>query len=99
MQIVAILRVSANATAEEQAKHRRTEAQAVWGLLASGVLRSIHFHDGPGALLLLETPSRKDAERQIAELPMVRANLVDAELLSLKPFTGLEDLFDKKAAP
>lgn len=98
MQVIVILRVRSDATEEQQEKQRKAEAQAVWKLVASGVLRSIHFHDGPGALLALETGSKAEAEKIVSALPMVNAGVVTYEILHLKPFVGFEDLFNKDNA-
>jgi muconolactone delta-isomerase len=93
MEVIAILRVKPDTTEEQQEGQRKGEAQTVWRLIAGGQLRSIHFHDGPGALLHFEVETKQEAEKLVSELPMVKANLVSSEFLTLKPFTGLQDLF------
>jgi len=97
MQLAILLRLEPDASEQAQAGHRAEEARAVWFHQTSGVLRSIHFHDGPGVLMMVETDDRRAAEQLAADLPMVRAGLVRAEVLALKPFTGLEILFDAAA--
>ena len=93
MEVIAILRLKPDATEEQQDRQRKGEAQAVWRLIAGGQLRSIHFHDGPGALLRFEVEAKQEAEQLVRELPMVKANLVSPEFITLHPFTGLQDLF------
>jgi hypothetical protein len=95
MQHVVILRLKPEATEAEQAELRRAEVQRVWELTVSGTLRSIHFLSGQerGALLQLETLDRTAAEAAIQSLPMIGAGLLEAEILTLAPFTGLAALF------
>ena len=98
MQHLIILRLKPEVTEEAQAKLRRAEVEAVWSLIASGTLRSIHFFsgEGRGAVLNMETPDRATAEAAVRSLPMVEAGLLHPEVLTLTPFTGLAALF---AAP
>lgn len=98
MQAAILIRVKPDATEDAQAKQRVAEAQAVWYHQASGVLRSIHFHDGPGVLMVVEVVDRQEAERLAGDLPMVRAGLVGFEVLELKPFTAFEALFEREPA-
>jgi len=92
MQHLAIFRVKPEATEEQQEPLRRPEAMKVWELIQEDVLRSIHFIP-KGAVLQLETKDAVEAERYINQLPMVREHVVSVELLPLRPFTGLKDLF------
>ncbi|RWJ04859.1 MAG: hypothetical protein EOR25_29610 [Mesorhizobium sp.] len=100
MQHIAILKLKAEATEEAQAKLRRAEVEAVWDLTVADTLRAIHFFSGEshGAVLHLETPDRATAEAAVRRLPMVEAGLLQAEVLSLAPFTGLAALFAASAA-
>jgi hypothetical protein len=93
MQFLAILRVHSHATENQQAALRRAEAEAVWKLTESGILRSIRFSDAPGAVLEIEAGSREEAAAHIAALPMVEADLLSVDLLALSPFTGFATLF------
>jgi hypothetical protein len=95
VQYIAILRLRPDASEEAQAKLRRAEVEMVWKLTVSGELRSIHLFsgDGHGAVLQLETVDRAAADAAMRDLPMVAAGLLEVELLSLAPFTGLEALF------
>ena len=95
MQHVAILKLKSEATEEAQARHRRAEVEKIWELTVAGTLRAAHFFsgEGRGALLHLETADREEAEAAIYSLPMVAAGLLDAQILTLTPFTGLAALF------
>jgi len=100
MQHIAILRLKPEASEPMQAKHRRAEVEKVWELTLSDTLRAIHFFSGEsrGAVLTLETADRAAAEAAVRSLPMVAAGLLDAEVLTLAPFTGLSALFGAPAA-
>jgi hypothetical protein len=93
MQHLVIFRVKPDATEERQALLRKAEASKVWQLMTSGVLRSIHFIPGPGAVLELECKDETEVRACINQLPMVQAGLVAIEVLPLRPFTGLDALF------
>ena len=97
MNFAVILRIRPDASEELQARHRLAEAEAIWAATKEGSLRSIHFHDGPGALLLMEATDKTAAAAWVSLLPMVSAGVVDSEVLALKPFDGLEVLFSDKA--
>jgi hypothetical protein len=92
MQHLAIFRLNPEASEEEQEPLRRPEAMKVWELIQEDVLRSVHFIP-KGAVLHLETKDADEAEKYIKQLPMVRERLVSVELLPLRPYTGLKDLF------
>lgn len=98
MQFLVILRLKPEVTEEAQVKLRRAEVEAVWRLIASGTLRSIHFFsgEGHGAVLNVEAPDRATADSAVSSLPMVEAGLLHPQILTLTPFTGLAALF---AAP
>jgi hypothetical protein len=91
MQHLAIFRVNPEATEEQQQPLGRPEAMKVWELMQADILRSIHFI--PKGVLHLETKDAAEADAYIKQLPMVRERIVSVELLPLRPFTGLKDLF------
>jgi len=93
MQHLVIFRVKPDATESKLAPLRKAEAAKVWQLTAAGVLRSIHFIPGPGAVLQIEAKDEADARAYIDQLPMVQAGMVAVEVLPLQPFTGLAALF------
>ncbi len=62
--------------------------------MTSGILRSIHYINGPvGAVLMLEAADEQEAEKHLKHLPMVKHGLLSAEILPLTPFTGFAALF------
>ena len=53
----------------EVARHADTELRALWQLYRDGVVREMYSPAGPGAMLVLEAESVKEAERLVAQLP------------------------------
>lgn len=96
MQFLVVMKLKPGITREKLAPIARVETQKAWDLVAAGVMRTIHYIAGGGAVMLLETPDRAQAESHINALPIVEAGLVDTELLELAPYTGFAALF---AAP
>ncbi len=94
MQYLVILKVKPDTPRERLVPLMKPEAAKAWELLASGVVRSAHYIEGPaGAVLLLEAGSRAEAEGHVNTLPMVAHGLLSVEVLALTPFTGLATLF------
>jgi hypothetical protein len=70
------------------------EAAAVWRLQTAGLIRDISFtHPERHAVLVLECPSLAAARAHLAELPLVRAGLIEFQLHELRPYDGYERLF------
>lgn len=94
MKILALEVESPGAAAEDFAPHLESEARALWSLQQSGLVREAHFRaDQKTAVLVLEAEGIEEARRALAELPLVRAGLIDFELLPLVPYPGYERLF------
>ena len=49
-----------------------------------------------GAVLILEAENLSIAKEIVAEFPMAKNDILDFEILPLKPYTGLEALFSQK---
>ncbi len=70
------------------------EAEAVWKLMQSGMVREIYFREGPSqAVLIMEAGSTQEAEETLARLPLVEAGLTEFEVIGLRPYPGLGRLF------
>ncbi|MFY9728264.1 MAG: muconolactone Delta-isomerase family protein [Bryobacteraceae bacterium] len=73
-----------------------TEARKAWELYQSGVLRELYFSaDKHEAVLVLESGSADEARKQLAELPLVRAGLIDFQIIPLVAYPGFERLFGR----
>ncbi len=72
----------------------RDEAARAWELHQSGAIRELHFRaDREEAVLVLEAPDVGTARRTLDQLPLVRAGLIDFELVPLRAYPGFARLF------
>ena len=78
----------------EMARLAHDEAAAVWDLYASDVVVEMYLPGNPGAVLVVETTTKEEAEKMLAGLPLIKAGLIDYELIELRPFGNFERLFD-----
>ncbi len=77
----------------EIAAHAAAEMQALWELYRGGAVREMYSPGGPGSVLVLEAASRQDAEAALQALPLVKAGVIEFEVLELHPFAALAMLF------
>lgn len=60
------------------------------------MVRSIYYiADMSGAVLILEANDLDAVQAAVVEFPMAQNNILEFEILPLKPYTGLEALFTK----
>jgi hypothetical protein len=77
--------------------HLRAEATQVWKLYEGGIIREVYFDDARRrAVLILECENVGAARQVLSTLPLVRAGLIDFELLPLGPYSGFARLFAEK---
>lgn len=96
MQVLVIARVIPGTPMEQVLPLVKAEAAKVWDYYASEMVRSVYYiADMSGAVLLLEAPSIEAANEAVAQFPMVQANVLKCEILPLKPYTGIAELFAK----
>ena len=94
MKILALEKERPGASSDDYAPHLQAEARAVWDLLQAGILREIHFRDDRAqAVIILEADSMQQARAALAQLPLVKAGLIEFEVVGLRPYPGLDRLF------
>ncbi len=94
MKILALEREVPGATDEQFAPHLEAEAARAWALHQSGVVRELYFRaDRDEAALVLECASVEEARGALATLPLVRAGLIEFELIPLRAYPGFARLF------
>ncbi|MBN2472208.1 MAG: superoxide dismutase [Anaerolineae bacterium] len=94
MKILALEREMPGAPPEKFQELGRAEARRVWDLHQAGVLRELYFRaDEPAAVLVLEADSLEDAATILLELPLVKAGLIEFDLIPLRAYTGFARLF------
>jgi len=74
----------------------KAEARKAWELYQSGILRELYFSaDKNEAVLVLECAGAEEARRQLGQLPLVRAGLIDFDIIPLTAYPGFERLFGR----
>ncbi len=95
MKILAREKEIPGASAHDFQPHLKTEAQRVWDLQKSGIIREIYFtRETHEAVIILECESKADAEKILASLPLVQNNLISFEIFVLEPYTGFDRLLE-----
>jgi hypothetical protein len=93
-KIFAIDRVLPGATPEQIAALLGTEARHAWELHKVGIIRENHLRtDRPGVVIVLECLGVDEARSILAEFPLVRAGLIEFDLIPVGAFLPLERLF------
>lgn len=94
MKLLALEKEMPNITAKQFEPHLKPEAMRVWELYQKDFIREIYFRgDRKEAVLILECSGVKEAEKILASLPMVKAGLIEFELIPLVPYPGFLRLF------
>ncbi len=77
------------------AEIKRAEGARAWELYQSGVIRELYFRaERTQAVLVLECAGAEEARAALQTLPLVRAGLIDFEIIPLAPYPGFSRLFD-----
>ena len=96
MQFIVIAKVAENTPPEKVLPYVKPKAEKVWEYYAAEVVRSIYYiTDMSGAVLTIEAENLENAQAIVAELPMAQQNILNFEIIPLKPYTGLDALFAK----
>ncbi len=72
----------------------KAEARHVYDLHLSGAVREIYFNEAHEAVIILECADKADAERLLADFPLVKAGLIRFSLTELKPYDGYSRLMN-----
>lgn len=97
MKIMAMTRRVEGATFDDIQKLQIPEVTKVWQGIADGTIREIYFDpEKPCVVVILEMESRDAAKAFMAELPMVKAGLIDFDYTVLGPYTQLAHLFSEQ---
>jgi N-formylglutamate amidohydrolase len=97
MKILAIAKAPPGITREDfQPDQIAAEAAKVWQIYTSNLLREIYLRaDQLGAVLMFECANVEEVKAVVDCLPMVKAGLLDFDIIPLNPFLSLETLFAK----
>jgi len=88
MRILAIDRLNPGVTFDRIAPLLNDEAAHAWQLYTKGVFRELYLRgDRPGAVIIAECASLDEVRTIFAELPLVRAKLIEFDFIPLEPFS------------
>ena len=94
MRILAFEREKPGITPDQYKGHSEDEARRVWELIQEEVIREIYFQsDEDSAVIMLECKDIQEARQILNTLPLVKAGLIDFELIPLRAYPGLARLF------
>ncbi len=96
MQFLVIARIAQGISPDKALPYVKPEAKKVWEHYQAEVIRSIYYiADMSGAVLILEADSLDTVQAILVDFPMAQNNILEFEILPLKPYTGLEALWTK----
>lgn len=94
MKFLALERPLPGHTQAEYAPRLKAEAARAWELHQAGIIRELYFRgDRAEAVLILECDSPDQCRSVLNTLPLVRAGLIDFEVVPLVPYPGFARLF------
>ena len=96
MKLFAIDRILPTATEENIRGVVIKEALHIWMLYTKDLVRETYFRkDRPGVILVLEAESVADAKMVLATFPMVRAGVIDFDIIPVGHFVPFGTLLDQ----
>jgi len=94
MKLLALERALPRGSAAECAPYLKSEAARAWELHQAGIIRELYFRaDRSEAVLVLECDGPEQCRDVLATLPLVRAGLIEFEIIPLVPYSGFGRLF------
>ncbi len=95
MKVLAIGRPQSGIRWEHIAPYVGELARSVWERYESDEVREFYLRadNRPGVVLVLECDDVTEADRLVAALPISEAELLDFEIIPLRPYIGLRELF------
>lgn len=97
MKILALDKVTADATPERIRELFMKEVVHTVKLYLADVVREIYFReDRSGTVMVLEVPSMEEAQSLIGTLPLVKEKVLEYDLIPLGPFMPLALLLDEE---
>ena len=73
------------------------EALDVYRMYLMEELREHYFNEEKCAVLILECDSKAQAQELLGKLPLVEKNLIEFEIMELRPYTGYDRIIHATA--
>jgi hypothetical protein len=72
------------------------EARRIYELYLQGIIRECYFtKEGHNAIIILECMDENEAHNILKTLPLVIENIIEFQLFTLLPYSGLDRVIDK----
>jgi muconolactone delta-isomerase len=98
MKVLALEKELSHPTPEAYQPFLLQEAARVWELQQAGVIREAYFQAGQyTAVLVVECEDASAAREALQTLPLVKAGLIDFEIIPLVAYSGFMRLFSVEA--
>jgi hypothetical protein len=96
MLFLMLARVVEGTPVEQLLSLVKPEAAKIWEYYAADQVRSVYyFEDMSGAVLIFDAANLAEAQTAAAQFPMNKAGVLKFEIIQLKPYLGIEQLFVK----
>jgi hypothetical protein len=100
MKFLTLLTPAANRTLAEFTPLLVEEEQILWAAYREGRLREFYFQPAPLVITLVyEAADEAAVNAELDALPMIKAGLLDRQVITLGPWLPLEIIFDKTVMP
>jgi len=95
VKVLAIGRPQSGVRWEHIAPYVGEQARSIWERYESDQVRELYLRADhrPGVVLVLECADMREAERLVASLPIAEAELLNFEIIPLRPYIGFRELF------
>ena len=98
MKLLAIEKETTNVNWNEETETLINESYQVYHLFQEGIIRDIYFTENENAVIILECTSKDEAIKVLETLPLVKAGLIDFDVMELRPYTGFDRIIQKSFA-
>jgi hypothetical protein len=97
MKIIAIDKILPTATEDNIRGVVVREALHIWMLYSKDIVREVYFRkDRPGVVLSLECEDATEAKRILNTFPMVKAGVIDFDIIPVGHFVPFGTLIDQE---
>lgn len=95
MKLLAIEQETSTVNWDEESEVLINESYQVYHLFQEGIIRDIYFTENENAVIILECASKDEAIKLLQSLPLVKAGLINFEVMELRPYTGFDRIIRK----
>ena len=95
MKLIAMERELSGHSGDAFQPYLKAEAAHVWRLYQAGIVRELYFRaDQHTAVIMMECADEAVARQTLESFPLVKAGLIDFDIVPLAPYSGFARLFE-----